>query len=53
MKKKKFQREICPYGKVQNPLITPSFQGKLPTKLGFRDITIFLKNSVWKKETKE
>ena len=38
--------------KVQNPLTTPSFQRKMPTKLGFRDISIFLKNSDGQKETK-
>ena len=41
LKEKKFQREFCPYGKVQNPLKTTPFQRKLPTKLGFQDITIF------------
>ena len=39
-KKNIFKVEICPLLKVHNPLITPSFRRKLPTKPGSWDILI-------------
>ena len=53
VKNKFFWREIGPWLKVQNPLITPLFQRKLHTKLGFWDILIFWKFLLGRRKPKD